>query len=363
VFLEGHPESGVAVVQVEDEIAAVTMATGAALTGTRASTSTSGPGLNLMVEGLGWAGICEVPLVIFNYQRGGPSTGLPTRTEQGDARFALHAGHGEFPRLLLAPGDIDEMFYDTIDAFNWAEKYQTLVIVLPDKQLAGNSFTTKPFDTSKVRIDRGKLLTEEQLASRSKDGLFLRFQNSDDGISERSVLGQKGGIHWLTGDEHTTAGHITEDPQIRDTMMEKRARKLELAAREIPGDRKAKLHGPKNAELTLVSWGSSKGPILDAMDVLNKDGPKVNFLQLRVLSPFPTNEVQQVLANARRTMGIENNFSAQIVGGLVREMTGVKLDHLVVKYNGRVITMDEIVEAVQQGLAKGPERIVLRQGV
>lgn len=359
VFLEGQPKSGVTVVQVEDEIAAVTMAIGSAITGARSSTSTSGPGFNLMVEGMGWAGICEVPVVVVNYMRGGPSTGLPTRTEQGDARFALHAGHSEFPRFVLVPGDIQEMFFDTIDAFNWAERYQTLVILMPDKNLAGNSLTTTPFDTSGVTIDRGMLASEDDLT----DGdTHQRFKFAEDGISLRSVLGQKGGIHWLTGDEHTEVGHITEDPEVRDRMMEKRAAKLELAAQEIPGERKAALHGPENAEVTIVSWGSTKGAILDALDELNADGDKVNFLQVRLLSPFPEKEITEVLGRAQRTVSIEENYSGQLAG-IIRERTGIKIDHITVKYNGRPTTMDEVIATIEQVQAKAPERIVLRQGV
>ncbi len=361
VYLESKPDSGVVVIQTEDEIAALNMAIGGALTGARTATSTSGPGFNHMIEGLGFAGICEVPIVVVDYQRGGPSTGLPTRTEQGDLAFALTAGNGEFPRIVLAPGDLEEMFFDTIDAFNFAERYQTPVILLPDKDLAGNSSTVTRFDPSQARVDRGKLLDESAIQP-SADGRFPRYAPSEDGISPRTVLGQKGGIHWLTSDEHVEVGHITEDVVKREAIMEKRMRKLVTAAEEIPSERKARLFGPESAELTIVSWGTPKGAILDAMDQLNKEGDKLNFLQVRVLSPFPTEEVTEVLNHANRSVCLENNYTGQLAS-VIRQHTGIKVDHRAVKYNGRPITMDEVVETVDAALKKAPERIVLRKGI
>lgn len=362
VFLEGHPDSGMAVVQTEDEIAAVTMAIGAALTGARASTSTSGPGFNLMVEGMGWAGMCEVPLVVVNYQRGGPSTGLPTRTAGGDALFAMHAGHDEFPRFVLSPGDLQEMFFDTIDAFNWAERYQTLVILLPDKNLAGNSMTTTPFDLTKVRIDRGRMATPDDLARFSHDGKFERYNHSENGVSARVLLGAKGGIHWLTGDEHDEHGHITEDPEIRDHMMEKRMQKMELADREIPAERRAALYGPKDADITLVSWGSTKGPILDALEILAARGIRADFLQLRVLLPFPGEHVRRILARGQKLVSVDANYTGQ-TADIVLGKTGVEIPHRVVKYNGRPYSCDEVAHAVEDILKNAPERVVARGGV
>lgn len=185
-------KGAILVVQTEDEIAAITMATGAALTGARAATSTSGPGLSLMVEALGWAGINEVPIVITVYQRGSPSTGLPTRHEQGDLRFVLHAGHGEFPRMILASGDLEECFYDEIRAFNYAEKYQLPVIHLLDKALASSNQTLAVFDPLQGRIERGLLQGEVV------NGGYKRFAYTENGISPRTVLGTKGGIFWNT---------------------------------------------------------------------------------------------------------------------------------------------------------------------
>jgi len=359
-FLEAHPEFGMAVVQTEDEIAAVTMATGAALTGVRASTSTSGPGFCLMAEGLGWAGMNEVPVVLFNYQRGGPSTGLPTRHEQGDLRFVWGAGHGDFPRLVLAPGDIEEYFYDSAEAFNLAERYQTPVIVLCDKALANSTQTVPAFDASAVTIDRGYLVPEGVAVGNGDD--YRRFRFTEDGISPRAVLGQQGTLFWNTGDEHDEYGHITEDPENRVRMMDKRQGKLETAAREIPIEKKVSVFGDENADLTLVSWGSNKGAILDAMEVLRAQGIRINFLHIRLLSPFPADFVADFLKRAKQTVDVEMNYTAQLAE-LIRAKTGIALDRLILKWNGRPMSQDEIVFAVQRILRDGERKVVLTRGL
>ena len=198
-----------AVIQTEDEISAIGMVIGSALTGTRSSTSTSGPGFALMTEALGWAGINEVPIVITLYQRSGPSTGLPTRHGQDDLLFTVFAGHGDFPKIVYASGDIEESFYDTGNCFNYADVYQVPVIHMMDKFLSSSVVTCKKFDPNKISIDRGKLLDKIE-------GEYKRFSlDTDDGISPRSRLGLDNGIFWSTGDESDEYGHITEDPQVR----------------------------------------------------------------------------------------------------------------------------------------------------
>ncbi len=353
---ERHGERGaIVVVQVEDEIAAMTMATGAALAGARAATSTSGPGFSLMVEALGWAGINEVPVVVTLYQRGSPSTGLPTRHEQGDLRFVLHAGHGEFPRIVLASGDLEECFYDEIRAFNYAEKYQLPVIHLLDKALASSSQTCSVFDPLKGRIDRGVLVSD------LSDG-YKRFAYTESGISPRTILGIPHGVFWNTGDEHDEFGHITEDPVERVRMMDKRAKKLEIAAREIPLAEKLNIFGDPDSELVLVSWGSPKGAILDALEVLHAEEHSVCFVQCRLLSPLPSDDLKRLLERAKRRACIENNYSGQFAG-LVREQTGIAMDHLIVKFNGRPITRDEVYHSVKEILSgKAPRRMVLTHG-
>jgi 2-oxoglutarate/2-oxoacid ferredoxin oxidoreductase subunit alpha len=359
-------KGSVVVVQTEDETAAILMAIGGGLAGVRASTSTSGPGFCLMAEGMGWAGMNEVPVVVSLYQRAGPSTGLPTRHAQGDLRFALHIGHDEFPRIILASGDIEESFYDVTKAFNFAERYQVPVIHLLDKSMANADQTCVMFDPNQVKIDRGSLIRGQVKGADDKG--FKRFAFTQTGISPRPVIGAKGGIFWNSGDEHDEKGHISEDPTNRMMMMEKRMGKLEVAASEIPLDDKMLFHGPKDAPITVVSWGSPKGAILDAMDALREqDGISVNFLQLRLISPFPAEEVKEALSRSKRLVDVEMNYSGQFAG-LLREMTGISADYHIVKYNGRPMSCEEIYDALKQISSspptKGhaPKRMVLRIG-
>jgi 2-oxoglutarate ferredoxin oxidoreductase subunit alpha len=353
-------KGSIAVIQSEDEIAAVTMAIGGGIAGARSSTSTSGPGFSLMAEGLGYAGMNEVPVVVTLYSRGGPSTGLPTRHEQGDLRFALHAGHGEFPRLVLASGDLEEAFYDTVRAFNYAERYQTPVIHMVDKALANSDMTTPKFDVNKIKIDRGLYLKGPLTGV--ENGEFHRFAAAPGGISPRAPVGTKGAVYWDTGDEHDEFGHITEDPTIRDMMMEKRMGKIDTADREIPSSERFNFFGPPTADITIVSWGSTKGAILDAMEWLKEDGVSVNFLQLRLINPFPTDDVKNLLSKAKKIVGIEMNYSGQLIG-ILRERTCIPVDQLVVKYNGRPMSCEEICDAVK-AIAAGtaPKKLVLKHG-
>src|SRR5256885_3272736 len=356
-YLESHQKDyNMIVVQAEDEISAINMATGAAHAGLRSSTSTSGPGFSLMAEGLGWAGITEAPgPVVILYQRAGPATGLPTRTEQADLRFALHAAHGEFPRIIIAPGDVVETYYDTFDAFNYAERYQVPVILLTDKFLASTYQDIAPFNGDGLKVDRGDLVRESDLASGTD---YRRYRLTELGISPRTIPGQKGGIFWTTGDEHDEYGHITEAPDIRIKMMRKRMRKIELAGQVIPDSKKAVLHGPKSALITLVGWGSSKGAILDGMEDLKSDGIETNFLQVRFVNPFPTDYVQQVLGSARRKIAIENNYSAQMAG-LIREKTGIAMDNTIVKFDGRPFSQNEIYEGVKDIIKNGIKEVTV----
>ncbi|HEX9870515.1 MAG TPA: 2-oxoacid:acceptor oxidoreductase subunit alpha [Candidatus Tectomicrobia bacterium] len=366
VYLEAHEtfpaangeEGSVIIVQTEDELAAVTMASGAALTGARSATATSGPGFSLMAEGLGWAGINEVPLVVTLYQRGGPATGMPTRSEQGDLQFAIHAGHGEFPRIVMASGDITETFYDAAQAFNYAERYQMLVIHLLDKALASTTQTVRPFDVEAIRIDRGEVYAPPN--GRHSNHSYMRFAPTASGISPRALLGQPGGMHWLTGGEHTVYGLVTEDPVVRERMMEKRAQKLALAAREILTAEKLNVYGDRSAALTIVSWGSNKGGILEALERLAADGIAARLVQVRLLWPFPTDELLPLLADATPLVVVELNFSGQFAQ-LLREQTGRASDYLVVKYNGRPMSGQELHRAFRDIHAGTSQpRVVLR---
>ncbi len=366
VYLEAHEtfrtvdgeESSVLVVQTEDEVAAVTMASGAALTGARSATATSGPGFSLMAEGLGWAGINEVPLVVTLYQRGGPSTGMPTRSEQGDLQCAIHAGHGEFPRLIIASGDLQEAFDDAVRAFNYAERYQTLVIHLLDKALASTTQTMRPFDVESIRIQRGAIYTPP--ADETRNGAYARFAPTPSGISPRALLGQPEGMHWLTGGEHTGYGRVTEDPVVREHMMEKRARKLTLAMQEISVDEQLTVYGDRHASFTIVSWGSNKGGILEGLTRLAADGIAARLVQVRLLCPFPSDAIAPLLDTASPLVVVEMNFSGQFAQ-LLREQTGRASDYLVVKYNGRPMSGEELYRAFKNIHAGTSERrLVLR---
>ena len=351
------------VVQTEDEIAAINMASGAVLTGVRASTSTSGPGFSLMVEGLGWAGMNEVPVVITYYQRGAPATGLPTRHGQDDLRFAIHAAHGEFPRIVLTSGDIREAFYDAALAFNYAERFQMPVIHLLDKALANSSNTYPVFDTSGIKIERGQLLDPDDLQKLLRDeGQYKRFQLTESGISPRIPLGAAGTVFWNTGDERDERGHITEHPTTRTKMMEKRMRKLELVEEEIPASEKYGLFGREDDAPIIVSWGSSKGAILEAKELLEAEGIKINFLQARMIHPFPAADFSELLHRAKRIIDVEMNYSGQLAG-IIRERTGIRIEDLILKYNGRPMTSDEVYLAIKNALAgKAPKRQVLTHG-
>src|ERR687893_494373 len=358
--IDGNKGS-IVVVQTEDEIAAIAMAIGGALTGVRAATATSGPGFSLMAEALGWAGINEVPLVVSLYQRTGPSTGLPTRHEQGDLNFAINAGHGEFPRIVFASGDIEESFYDSIKVFNFADRYQMPVIHMLDKAIANSLITCKNFNVNKVAIDRGlrvKQITEED---KGVAGNYLRFKLSDNPISPMVALGTKDAIFWNSGDEHTEEGHITEDPEIRVQMMDKRMTKLDVAIKEIPNEDKAVAYG-SGGDIVIISWGSTKGAVLDALDRLAAEGIKVRYIQVRLMHPFPSELVKSMLKDAKTVIDIEMNYSGQL-GSLVRQYAGLEANYYIVKYNGRPMSLDEVYNGVKRIISgDAPRRQVLRSG-
>jgi 2-oxoglutarate/2-oxoacid ferredoxin oxidoreductase subunit alpha len=358
-------EGSIVVVQTEDEIAAITMAIGGALTGARSATATSGPGFSLMAEALGWAGMNEVPLVVSLYQRAGPATGLPTRHEQGDLMFAINAGHGEFPRIVFASGDIEESFYDTIKAFNFAEKYQMPVIHLLDKAIANSIMTCKIFDQNKVTIDRGQLLqTIPSSTPTGEGGHYLRFKLDENPVSPRVALGTEDGIFWNTGDEHSEEGHISEDPVVRVNMMNKRLGKLDLALKEISAEDKAVMYGEDDSTdgLTLLSWGSTKGAILDALDRLLAEGKKIKFIQIRLMHPFPAVLLEQMLENTKVLVDIEMNYTSQL-GLLLKQNLNRDANYRIVKYNGRPMSSSEVYNAIKRIInGDAPRRIVLENG-
>jgi len=371
VYLERQQRDyNLLVVQCEDEISSINMAVGAAHMGVRASTATSGPGFALMVEGIGFASITECPgPVLVMYQRGGPSTGMPTRQEQGDLQFALHPAQGDFPHVVIAPGDLRECYQDTFSAFNWAERYQMPVIVLSDKKLASVYTTIDKLELRWPEIDRGAVFTGSEWTAVDAKGPndsgsqaghngngngkmdlasvkeYLRYAFAKDGISPRSRPGVKGGRHWITSDEHDPDGHITEGVEMRVAMMNKRMNKLKLLQKAMPEEQQYFLHGPKDADLTVLAWGSTKGTILDALRDLEAQGKKVNFLQCRLMRPFPAEAVGAILRSAKRIVSIEENYTGQLAQ-LVQEQTGVMIDQRINKFDGRPFSEDEVVNAL-----------------
>jgi len=356
--LEAYGEGlgGVVVFQTEDEIAAISAAIGAALAGARSGTATSGPGFDLMVEALGWAGINEVPIVVTYYQRGGPSTGLPTRGGQEDLFAALFSGHGAYPRIVLSSGDHEEAFHDTILALNLAEKYQTPVIHLLDKFLANSIVTIPPPSLGEARIDRG-LLTW-----RPPEG-YRRFDKSRGPIGLRAPVGAEGAVAWYTGDEHDEEGHISEDPENRVMMHGYRMEKLAIADREIPEEGvRARLYGD-GGDFLLVGWGTTKGAALEALEILKGRGLDGAYLHLRMFEPFPSRYVSKILSTypPGRVIAVEASVTS-MAARLVAMNTGYTIDREILKWTGRPIYVGELARAVERILGGDSRREVLSYG-
>jgi 2-oxoglutarate ferredoxin oxidoreductase subunit alpha len=335
---------GVVVKHTEDEIAAIMMIIGAAHMGVRALAPTSGGGFSLMNEGLGLAGITETPIVIVEAQRPGPATGLATRTEQGDLLFVLHASQGEFPRIILSPGTIEECFEAGWRAFNLAEKYQCPVLVLSDNFLANSVRTLEmhALDMAGVEIDRGDLLTEKDLDD--LEGEYLRYAYTESGVSPRAVPGHARAVFQATGNEHTPDGHLTEEIEPRRLQVEKRLKKLDVALGEMRGP----VHyGPQEAERTLIGWGSTFGPLREVVDGLNAEGGSANLLHIRDVWPFPAEAVRETLANAKRTVMVEGNATGQMAF-LLESFAGIKLDAHVRRYDGRPFSPQYILERLEE---------------
>lgn len=349
VFIEAHPELGIRVVQPESELAVLAMTTGAAIAGARAASSTSGPGLSLMSETVTWAGMNEVPIVLVDHQRGAPATGQPTRTEQGDLMFAVHQGHGDFGRIVIAPGDVKESIKMTADAFNYAERYQLPVIVLGEKAISQGSMNISKstiLDIKKnYKVDRGKLIE-------NVSGEYKRFKFTDDNISERIVPGNPNAIFWLTGDEHDEWGHVSEDPNNRIKMMDKRNGKYNQILKEIKAEDKFNLIGdPKAADILVVTWGGPSNAVNEAVK-----GKNVAVLQIKLIQPLP-NEILDILKSAKKTVILEENISAQLKQHIA-SVTGFVIPSEILKYNGRLVRYDEAADAIEK-VIKGENKVIL----
>lgn len=340
-WLAKHEQQfGVVTKHAEDEIAAICMAIGANFVGARAMTATSGGGFSLMTEALGLAGMNEIPLVLVEAQRGGPSTGLPTRTEQSDLLFTINASHGEFPRIVLSPGTIKECFECGWQAFNLAEKYQTPVIILTDQHLAASlrSVDLDDIDFDAVSIDRGKLLSQQDLDALEEP--YKRHLFTEDGISPRALPGHPKSVQATASDEHDEFGHITEDQANRVKMMEKRMQKLEVARQDI---RPPVLYGPSKAPIVLVGWGSTYGVLREVVDDLEGQARLVHF---RDLWPFPVEDAKQALDGGQIVV-VENNYTGQFKR-LLQSETCVPVSHSILRYDGRPFSPNDVLEQLKE---------------
>jgi 2-oxoglutarate ferredoxin oxidoreductase subunit alpha len=326
--------------QAEDEIAAINMVIGANFAGARAMTATSGGGFCLMVESLSLAAMTETPAVVVVAQRPGPSTGLPTRTEQGDLNFVLHAGHGEFPRTVLAPGHPEQAIFLISKAFNLADKYQTPVIVLGDQHFNDAFFTIDELDLGTITIDRGDVSTDEDLPS-PRD--YKRYAPSDSGVSPRILPGRTKAVLYADSDEHTEAGHITESGAVRNQMMRKRMQKLEGLRQEIGPP---EIYPAGEAEVILLGWGSTRGAIKEAVDMLNKNGANAQMIHYSELYPFNPRFIKTAKLSNSRIIAVENNFTGQFAD-FFSNATGLSVERKILKFDGRPFTPNEIVRQVK----------------
>jgi 2-oxoglutarate ferredoxin oxidoreductase subunit alpha len=332
------------VFQAESEIAAINMVIGASFAGARTMTATSGGGFCLMSEGLGMAGMTETPIVLMVAQRPGPSTGLPTYTAQGDLRFLIHASQGEFPRVVIAPGDVDECYHTTVDAFNLADRFQIPVLLLTDKYLVERHEAEEIFVQDQIKIDRGALLLEDSYIGKEE---YERHKFTETGISPRAIPGTKGAIVLTNSTEHNESGYTVDDPESTTRINDKRFRKLTILTKELESRETTKLYGPSNADVTILGWGSTKGPIREAIKLLGSEGVKANYLQILYLHPFPTVKIKEVLKSAKNVVVVENNKTSQL-SSLIREHLLTSIDHKILKYDGRPFNPGELARLIKE---------------
>ncbi|MBN2342926.1 MAG: 2-oxoacid:acceptor oxidoreductase subunit alpha [Deltaproteobacteria bacterium] len=331
-------ECGIITEQAEDEIAAANQAVGASMAGVRAMTASSGGGMALMSETISLCGVAEVPLVIVNCQRGGPGTGLPTRTEQSDLLFSTFTGHGDFPRAVLAPTNAEEAFYLTAKAFNIADRYQIPVIVLSDQHIADSFFTVDPYNLDKVPTETSVVSTKtlEQMAE------YKRYAITDSGISPRSYPGQSKHLMLTDSHEHYETGHIADDPVTRNAMVEKRGRKTA----KLSASYTVQQNGSAEAETAVISWGSTGDTLKEAVSLLKNKGVHLNHVHLTEVWPFPTRQFEQAVEKSSRLIAVEGNATGQLAA-IATQHTGKKFE-LLPKYDGRPFIVEDLVDALQE---------------
>lgn len=353
-MIENLPKVGGTVVQTEDEIAAANMAIGSNYGGVRGFTASAGPGLSLMMEAIGLSGMTETPFVIVNTQRGGPSTGLPTKQEQSDLMQMIYGTHGDIPKIVVAPTDAEDAFYLTMEAFNLAEIYQCPVIILSDLQLSLGKQTVEQLDYNAIDIQRGELIQSDIEREEGDKSYFRRYALTDSGVSPRPLPGLKGGIHHVTGVEHNQEGKTSEVAQNRQEQMEKRMRKTQHLLINEP------VNGQETydeADILYLGFISTKGAIQEGAERLEEQGIKVNHLQIRQLHPFPKDVVQEAVNKAKKVVVVEHNYQGQLSNILkMNVMVGDKLINQT-KYDGTPFLPHEIEERGQQIANELKERV------
>ncbi len=336
-------KTGIVVRHAEDEISVINTALGASHNGARSSVGTSGGGFALMVETLSYAGVAEIPMVVFLGQRPGPATGMPTWTEQGDLLFACHAGHGEFPKIVLAPGDVFEAMELTLKAFDLADIYQLPVIVIVDKLLC-ESHKSHPREEvtdlfTNYHPNRGRTVTSISSLP------YLRYKVTDDGISERLIPGSEGAFYQANSYEHTEDSHTTEDARERIAQVDKRNKKWDTyLSRDFTPPQ---IFGDPQADTVFVSWGSNKGAILEAQRQLSAKGVSTAFVHFTHLYPLYKEKIRALIPEGKRVILIENNSHAQF-GKLLMMETGIEIKEKLLKYDGRPVWSEEIVHAAEK---------------
>jgi 2-oxoglutarate ferredoxin oxidoreductase subunit alpha len=305
------PPFGGDVIQAEDEIAALAMAIGAAYAGKKAMTATSGPGVSLMVEQINLAGQAEIPVVIVDVQRGGASTGLPTKTSQGDLNLAIYGVHNESPRIVMSTTSVEDCFWTTVEAFNMAEAYQCPVLLLSDQALATRKCTVPPPDLSKIRVVNRRMPTPNE-----RELGYLRYEDTETGISAMAIPGMTKAAYTSTGIEHDEEGNPAYTPQNAVKMKRKRFRKFETLLRERADEFAREWGEPGEAEVGIIAFGSTEGVIREATERACAEGYKVAHLHLRLLNPLPVDPINAFAARCRSLLVAELNFSGQLANWL-----------------------------------------------
>ncbi|MHA2101304.1 MAG: 2-oxoacid:acceptor oxidoreductase subunit alpha [Candidatus Kariarchaeaceae archaeon] len=352
-FLAAHAEQyDVLVKQAEDELSVINMAIGASNVGVRAACGTSGGGFALMTEAVGLASMVEAPLVIFLAMRGGPSTGLPTKTEQGDLNQLYGASQGDFPRIIIAYSNVEDCFYTTAEALNLADKYQLPVMLASDLGLAEHLESVSPFNFNEVKIDRA----ESFVTKWESDSKYLRFKITDSGITPRVIPGTPNAFYISGSDEHDEDSSNISDVvaglphaiEMRKKQMHKRMGKMEAALKDMPAP---KLEGPEDAEVTLVGWGSTKDYILEARQMLEQDGITTNQLHIKYILPFHGYEVGEILRKVKKPVMIEGNYTGQMARH-IRAETGFNIEEKFLHFDGEPMYPRLIVERVKEILRR-----------